>query len=199
MKMSLKIYFIIGIVAIGAVAVAVAAWYYYPKPNVYSEGFEQDFGGWIKDADVPLDPNNPGQHIAWNVSRATSRAHSGRYSVEMYIDGRQDDGTVWIEKKILVKNNSRIQVTICFEFYSKEKSFNVIAGVCAYAGILNPEAEANFTVVGNANEVAGWKRYTYTTALYTVSNEEAWVAVGITALWETEMTYNLDDVEVTMS
>jgi hypothetical protein len=196
MKLSFKIFFVIGILIVVSV---VAIWYFYPKPLVYSESFEEDFGGWVKDADVPLDPNNPGQYVAWNVSRVASLAHSGQYSVELSIDGRQDDGTVWIEKKISVKNKSQIQVKVSFEFYSEQESFNVVAGVCTYAGISKPEAEANFTVIGNANEIAGWKRYTHETTLYTGSSDEVWVAVGITVRWETEMTYNVDDVKVTIS
>jgi hypothetical protein len=196
MKLSFKIYFVIGILVVVSV---VAVWYFYPKPIVYNESFEQDFGGWIEDADVPLDPNNPGQCVAWNVSRVTSLVHSGQYSVELYVDGRQDDGAVWIEKKISVKNNSQIRVKVSFEFYSEQESFNVIASVCAYAGISNPEVEADFTVLGQANEVAGWKRYTHETTLYTGSSGEVWGAVGITVRWETEMTYNVDDVKVTIS
>jgi len=46
--------------------------------------------------------------------------------------------------------------------------------------------------------VAGWKEYTYTTILLTGSSNEVWVAVGITVGWETEMTYNIDDVSVTL-
>ena len=177
----------------------VAIWYFYPKPSVYNESFEQDFGGWIADADVPLDPNNPGQYVAWNVPRVTSIAHSGQCSVELYVDGRQDDGTVWIEKKISVKSDSQIQAKVSFEFYSEQESFNVIAGVCAYAGISDPEVEAAFSILGQANEVAGWKYYTHETTLQTGSSGEVWVAVGITVSWETEMTYNVDDVKVTIS
>jgi len=195
MKLRFGIYFV-GILIVGSVA---AAWYLYPKPGASNESFEEGFAGWKADADVPLDPNNPGHPVAWSVSRVTALANSGQYSIELYVDGRQDDGTVWIEKKISVKNNSEIQVEISFEFYSEQQSFNVIAGVCAYAGIINPEAEVDFDVIGNANEVAGWKRYTYTTTLQTGSGEEAWVGLGITVRWETEMTYNIDDVEVTTS
>ena len=117
----------------------------------------------------------------------------------MYIDGRQDDGTVWIEKKISVKNDSQIHVKVSFEFYSEQESFNVIADVCAYSRISNSEVETDFTVLGQANEVAGWKRYTHETTLQTGSSGEVWVAVGITVRWETEMTYNIDDVKVTIS
>jgi len=196
MKLGFKIYFIVGVIIVVSV---VAVWYFYFKPFVYSESFEEGFVNWEADADVPLDPNDPGHPVAWNVSRIAALAHSGQYSVELYIDGRQDDGTVWIEKKIPVKSNSQIQVKISFQFYSENESFNAIAAVCAYAGISNPEVEADFGVLGSANEVAGWKGYTHETSLYTGSSEEVWVAVGITVRWETEMTYNIDDVKVTIS
>lgn len=119
--------------------------------------------------------------------------------MEFYIDGRQDDGTVWIERKLSVKTNSKIQVTVSFDFYSESESFNVIASVVGFAGSSNPEVEAEFTVLGQANEVSGWKRYTHTATLNTGSSGEVWVAIGISVRWETEMTYNLDDLKVTIS
>ena len=196
MRSSLKLGFVIGVLTIISIA---AGWYFYPKQVIYGEGFEEDFGGWEGDADVPPDPNNPGFLVEWNVSRVTSPVKSGQYSLELYIDGRQDDGTVWIERKLSVKNDSQIQVKVSFEFYSESESFNVIAGVVGFAGTSNPEVEEDFTVLGQANEVAGWKRYTHTATLTTGSSEEVWVAVGITVLWETEMTYHLDDVKITIS
>jgi hypothetical protein len=195
-KLNRKAFFVIGILVIIS---AVAAWYFYPSPLVYSESFESDFGGWIADADVPLDPNNPGHPVDWNVSRVSSLAYSGEYSMELYIDGKQDDGTVWIEKKISVKNKQQIRIEISFEFYSEQESFNVIARVCAYAGVSNPEVEDDFGILGPANEVAGWKKYTYAPTVHTGFEGEVWVAVGITVAWETEMTYNIDDLRVTVS
>ena len=186
---------IVLLVVVGGIVI----WVFYPKPVRYSTDFEQGFGEWTKDADVPPDPNTPGHPVAWSVSRVASPAHSGQYSVEMYVDGRQDDGTVWIEKKLATENNSRIHVEVAFEFYSEQESFNVIAGVCAFVGISDPEAEADFTVIGNANEVTGWKRYNHSATLQTDSKGLVWVAVGITVRWETEMTYNFDDIEITVS
>jgi len=196
MRSGLKLGVVIGILTIISVA---AGWHFYPKPVIYDEGFEEDFGGWEGDADVPPDPNNSGSLVDWNVSRVTSPVKSGQYSVELYIDGRQDDGTVWIERELPVRRNSQIQVKVSFDFYSESESFNVIAGVVGFAGTSNPEVEADFTVLGQANEVSGWKSYTHTATLKTGSSGEVWVAVGIGVLWETEMTYNLDDVEVTIS
>jgi hypothetical protein len=196
MRSSLKWGVVIGILIIISV---VAGWYFCPKPVAYDEGFEEGFGGWIGGADVPPDPNNPGSPVDWNISRVTSPVKSGQYSVELYIDGRQDDGTVWIEKALSVRKNAQIQVKVSFDFYSESESFNVIAGVVGFAGTSNPEVEADFTVLGQANDVSGWKRYTHTATVNTGASGEVWVAVGISVRWETEMTYNLDDVKVTIS
>jgi hypothetical protein len=196
MSSSLKWGVVVGILTIISVA---AGWYFYPKPVIYDDDFEQDFGGWIGDADVPPDPNNPSSLVDWNVSRVTSPAKSGQHSVELYIDGRQDDGTVWIERGFSAKRNAQIQVEVSFDFYSESESFNVIADVVGFAGTSNPEVEADFTVLGQANEVSGWKRYTHTATVNTGASGEVWVAVGITVRWETEMTYNLDDVKIIIS
>ena len=198
MRPSFKLGAVIGILAIISIAI-VSVWYFQPELTTYTEGFEDGFGGWEGDADVPADPNNPGSLVDWNVSRVTSPIKSGQYSAELYIDGRQDDGTVWIEKKLSAKVNSQIQVTVSFEFYSESESFNVISAVVGFAGKYNPEVEADFTVLGQANDVSGWKRYSHTSTLITGSSGEIWVAVGISVRWETEMVYNLDDLEFTIN
>jgi hypothetical protein len=97
------------------------------------------------------------------------------------------------------RSNSQVQARVSFEFYSEQESFNVIAGVCAFAGISNPAVEEDFVVLGPANEVAGLKGYAHTTTLHTDSRGEVWIALGITVLWETEMTYNIDNVKVTIT
>ena len=198
MRPSFKLGAVIGVIAIISIAVVIV-WYFQPKTTTYTEDFEEDLGGWIGDADVPVDPNKSGSHVEWNVSRVTSPAKSGQDSVELYTDGRQDDGTVWIEKELSARKNLHIQVMVSFDFYSESESFNWIAAVVGLAGTYNPEVEADFTVIGQANEASGWKRYSHTATLDTGSNGEVWVAVGISVLWETEMVYNVDDVKVTIS
>jgi len=168
----------------------------YPSFQIIREGFEEGFDDWAVDADVPLDPNNPGSFVEWNITRSRDIAHFGEYSLKFFIDGRQDDGTIWIERKLSVKKNSYIKIKISFMFYSESESFNTIASICAYAGIRNPEVEEDFAILGSANEVEGWKNYNYTTGLYTGSSEEVWVALGITVRWETYMTYYIDDVKI---
>jgi hypothetical protein len=99
---------------------------------------------------------------------------------------------------LTTQRNAQVQVNVSFDLYSESESFNVIAALVGFAGTSNPEVEADFKVVGKANDVSGWKRYTYIATLETDSSGEVWVALGISVRWETEMTYNVDDVKVTI-
>jgi len=189
----LKTYSIIGIF----IALIIIGFYLYPKPFVTNESFESGLGEWSKDAHVPLDPNNPGHYVFWNISRTNSLAYSGSYSLNFSIDGRQDDGTIWIERRIPVKPYSNIQVKVSFHLYSEsENQVNIIAGVVVFVGTYDPEVEDNFQSLGQANQVSGWKEYNYIASLNTSSSDEVWVAVGITVLWETYMNYYIDSVTI---
>ncbi|MBS3815258.1 MAG: hypothetical protein KGY45_01695 [Hadesarchaea archaeon] len=165
----------------------------------YSENidFEENLGGWVKDSDVPIDPNND-QPVSWSISRVSSLAKSGDYSLEYYIDGSQDDGTIWVEKRIKTEGVSSAEIEVSFDFYSESESFNVIAKVVSYAGISNPETEEDFTTLDPANQVGGWKNYSHSQKLSVIENEEVWIGVGITVAWETEMYYNIDNLRVSI-
>jgi len=93
--------------------------------------------------------------------------------MELFIDGKQDDGTIWLERKISVKTDAQIRVSISFWLYSEQESFNTIAAVVTYTGIAKPQIEDDFAIVGFANEAAGWKNYAYTANLSTDSDGEA--------------------------
>ena len=184
-----------------AIIIILSVLYANLAPKVITDNFEQnigegDIGEWLIEGDAPQDPNNPGQTVQWHIRRVSNISHSGVHSVELFIDGKQDDGTIWLERKISVKKDAQIRISVSFWFYSEQESFNTIAAVIAYAGLVNPYAEDDFAVAGFANEVAGWKNYAYTSELATDSNGEAWVAVGISVRWETYMTYYIDDVRI---
>ncbi len=176
---------------------AFATWYFQTcgAPQRLTEDFEGGFGEWVADAEVPPDPNNPGQSVEWNITRSTDVACSGSHSLKLFINGLQDDGTVWIERGIPVKRGAQ-QVNLTFDFYSEQESFNTIAVVCAYAGPGNPEREEDFIVLGPANEVAGWKKYSLVMEIGSDSAEELWVAAGISVRWEMHMTYYIDNIAI---
>ena len=186
------------ILAVGIIAFTTL-YLFWPSSHseIMKESFENGFGGWTSDGSVPLDPRNPGHSVEWNITRVTGVFHSGQYALKFFIDGFQDDGTIWIERKITVRKNSQVQINITFEFYSEsEFSANTVAAICAYVGTRSPASEEDFIILGLANEVADWKKYGYDIALNTASSEEVWVAIGITVRWETYLTYHIDDIEV---
>lgn len=194
--MSRKI-IIITILMVVTIASVFYVWYFWVNvaEQVIREDFEDGFGDWVIGADVPLDPNT-GHYIEWNITRSTDTASSGQYSLKFFINGLQDDGTIWIERRISVRRDTQIEVSVSFDFYSDSESFNTIAVICVYAGVRKPRFEEDFTVIGSANEVKGWKRYNYAVRVDSGSSEEIWVALGISVRWETYMTYFIDNVEV---
>ncbi|MGB9683645.1 MAG: hypothetical protein ACPL1Z_01785 [Candidatus Bathyarchaeales archaeon] len=184
-------------VALATVAIilsVVGALIFYSRFQTYLENFENGFGEWSADADVPEDPNNPGHLVEWHINRVANVSHFGQYSLELFIDGRQDDGTIWIERRIELKKRSQVKVS--FWLYNEQESFNTRAVVCAYIGAEDPEVEGDFTVLGSADEVAGWKNYAHTAIIGADSSGEFWVAVGISVRWETYLTYYVDYVEI---
>jgi len=90
----------------------------------------------------------------------------------------------------------QVKVTVSFWLYSEEESFNTIAAVVGYSGTHNPETEEDLEVLGAANQVAGWKLYSFETTVNTGLGGEVWVALGISVRWETLMTYYVDDIEI---
>lgn len=189
-----------------AIAVALSigiiqALYIFQSRTAVTEDFEQlpgdgNLGMWVADGHVPLDPNSPGNLVQWHIRRVSNVSRSGLYSAEFFIDGTQDDGTIWLERKINVKTNTQIRVSVSFWLYSEQESFNTIAAVVAYAGATKPVVEDDFAILGVANEAAGWKKYVYTSTLNPDSNGDIWVAFGISVRWETRMTYYIDDVKI---
>lgn len=190
-----KVYVVFATLTAAAIMIGVVgAWIFYSRPRKYSESFENGFGEWTADADVPEDPNNPGHPVEWHIKSVENVSHFGQRSLELFIDGRQDDGTVWIEREIELKKRSQVKVS--FWLYSRRESVTTLAVVCAYIGTENPEAEGDFYVLGPADTAEGWKNYVYTAVLDASSSGKAWVAVGISVRWETYLTYNVDDVEI---
>src|SRR4030042_1702661 len=123
----------------------LAVWFMLPKlqpgQTLFSDDFESDFGEWTLDSQVPEDPNNPGETVAWTIERTSNNSFSGYNSVLFQIDGRQDDGTIWLERKIELQPNSVKTVNLSFQLWSESESFNTVAEVVAYIGENNPEVE----------------------------------------------------------
>ena len=167
-----------------------------PDQTTFFDDFENDFGDWTIGSQVPEDPNNLGLGVEWIIQRSTNHSFSGKYSVLFGIDGRQDDGTIWITRKLMLEPNSEKSVNISFQLWSGEESFNTLVAVVGYIGINKPQAEPDFQVLGAANQVSGWKAYGLSKEIVTNNIGEVFVALGISVRWETKLIYFADSVEI---
>jgi hypothetical protein len=161
----------------------------------FREGFEEGLDAWQQGSDVPEDPYQPGEPVFWTIETSPDQAASGAWSARLTIDGKQDDGTIWLMRACDVAAEGTLSVQVAFDLWSASESFNTLAQVAAYAGPQPPTAEGDFDTRQAANLVEGWRTYAYT---FQVPGDagEVWVAVGISAVWETEMTYFIDEVGV---
>jgi len=192
MKVSPSKWIVLGCAAL---AIPACSGLWWPE-LVVMEGFERGLEDWTAGADVPEDPDNPGQPVAWSITQSDAQACSGDYSAEFYLDGRQDEGTIWLARSFRVEQAGRYRVTVLLDLWSESESFNTIAKVAFYAGPAEPAAETDFDTTRAANQSAGWRIYTFTGDVTAGEDRTVWVAFGISAAWETEMTYYIDNVLV---
>lgn len=193
------------IFAVAVIAVAVLAGLILfqpaqqPQNKTYSFDFEDGLSDWTTDSDVPEDPNRPGQLINWTIDSANNISYSGNKSLLFYIDGLQDDGTIWIKNKFSTDPNTIRNVTVSFQFWSETESFNELAVVVGYIGNETAEVEEDFQVIGAANQAEGWKTYSLSSEVHTGSSGDVHVALDISVRWETQMTYFIDNVDIAIN
>lgn len=163
-----------------------------------NDGFESGLVNWTQDEDVPNDPNNNNQPVAATVALSTEQAFEGTRSAKFTLDGRQADGTLWLEHLFTVVPRQAYRVRLSFAVWSPSPSDNLVAQVAGYIGTERPRREEDFDVTQAANQVGGWKQYQYVEDVATDATGRIYTAMGINAVFETETTYYIDDVRVTL-
>lgn len=182
------------------------------------EDFEDGIDAWAQRSDVPDDPNRPGHEVAWNITPAQGPSHDGAWSVAFHLDGSQDDGTIWIERPFQVEANQSYHVNATVWAHSMEESFNERGHLVVYMGHDPPETEEDFPAPGertNATEpppagglrapldqAEGWRAYGFEWVLPAAEERQdraLYIAVGISAVWETPLEYHLDALTIELT
>ncbi len=97
---------------------------------ILKEGFEGGMDGWEAGMDLPLDPETDEPvHAQASISHRVSK--TGNASLELTIDGRQDEGTLWIQRYIELERTGDLLMEVSFQLYCEHESFNTIAHAVA--------------------------------------------------------------------
>jgi hypothetical protein len=156
---------------------------------LYSQSFETGMDSWT--------PASDHHERAFRISRTTAIAYHGVTSLSYYLDGRNDDGTIWIQRPFKgLPPNTVVSVETRFQLHSSTKSAFNNWPVVVYAGAAPPSSESDFAIVGLTDQAAGWRQYSGRIVTTTDPAGNLWVAIGIGATWEGTRTYNIDFLNV---
>jgi len=129
--------------------------------STVEEGFERGLGNWERGAEVPQDGDRPNQTVEWSIELSNEQVKGGQATARFFLDGKHDDGTIWLTRSFAVPANEQYVVRIAADLWSHSESFNTLAKVAAYAGPRQPTQEEDFDASQPADQTAGWKRYEY--------------------------------------
>jgi hypothetical protein len=153
--------------------------------------FEQGLQGWEIGHDLPVDPNDPDEHVHASATVSTHRASHGDRSVQFTIDGVADEGTIWVQQPVDLTDVDAIAIDV----YSRGESANVMTLAAVYGGpVPGPSGltEDHFDTSRPVEGHSGWETYEYP-----VSHDgPGLVATGISVVWETTVTRYVDDVRL---
>jgi hypothetical protein len=159
----------------------------------YSQDFESGMDFW-----TPASDHNERDYRI--VRTDAGPVFSGKVSLEYFLNGANDDGTIWVERRFTgLPAGMPVAVSTSFHLHSEVQSRVNTWPVVAYAGPAQPRIEQDFTIVGQTNQVAGWAQYKAVEMTRTDGVGALWVAFGIGATWEVSRTYYLDLVEVSVA
>lgn len=170
-------------------ALTVAALVFTPAGS--GESFEQDMGGWEADTD--------GKARDWRIYRTTDQAVDGTTGLGYYLDGRNDEGTIWVERAFSAPRNATVTVSASFWLHNTHLGHVNQWMVAGYAGTGNPETERDMMPpIDRTNAKPGWIKYSFTKKVQTDATGMVWIAGGIRATWEGRRTYHFDLVETSI-
>ncbi|MDG5777827.1 hypothetical protein VB773_05810 [Haloarculaceae archaeon H-GB2-1] len=165
-----------------------------PQPMRLQNGsFEDGLDGWTVGKDLPEDPNSDG--LVETEARPVNAddpdapaAADGDHALSLYIDGRQDDGTLWVQQDVDLSEYD----SLALDVHSDSESFTVVTRVAAYAGPRTDLVEGTFDTTQAVENHEGWATYEYPVD----HDGPGIVAVGISVVWESEVTRYLDAVRL---
>ena len=162
-----------------------------PVAELTNGSFEDDLNEWTVGTDLPEEPGDSTEKVGHGAEVVTKNASEGSASVEFFLDGSADDGTIWVAQRADLSSTDAVLVDV----YNDEKSFNILTQVAFYAGE-KPSGELVEVDFNRENSIeghSGWKTFRYDVSDI---DGEATVAVGMNIIWETGVRHVFDNVRL---
>jgi hypothetical protein len=164
--------------------------------TVHVSSFERGFRGWTPDHFIACEQEEVPCGFNWSITRSTDRALHGAFSLKATLDGTNDDGSIWVERRFLGPPGSLATIHLSFWLWSPTQADINTWPVLAFLGGRNPQIEEDFAIIGQTEQARGWTRYSYQKTVKVGDSGVVWAAFGLGATSEFERTYYLDLVRV---
>jgi hypothetical protein len=182
---------LLGLGAAAGTAVPAAAATERSVAADYTFDFETGTEGWTAHQDDKL----PAGTVTWS----SNQAKSGTHSLEFWMDGFQDDGTMWVQRTFPVPSGrSSVNVGLSFWVWQEGPTPSNPWQAVGQAGRNAPTKEEDFAELGPITE-AGWTQYTLKKTVDVRNLSSIYVSFGLSVHWETAWTLYLDQARITIS
>jgi hypothetical protein len=146
-------------------------------------------------------------HIDWSVEPSIQLARSGQWSVKYFMENLNDAGKIWIERPFQVEAGGRYSVEVRYEFATRDfgsvNLFQIITGVLPESPQETDDLIPTFQdQTGNGHDTDVGFRWINKAYDFTVTAGEdgtLHVLIGVWGTWETQRTYYVDDVRITLT
>lgn len=162
--------------------------------DVVNGSFEDGWAGWAIGRDLPVDPNYETERpVASEVAISTQAATDGIAACRLFINGSQDDGTVWVQQPVDLTGYTHLAVD-----YRVSDSFNEIRQPAVYAGpqpengLVETDFDTSKSLEGH--DAPGWQTFTYDVQ----HDGPGLLAVGFSIVWETGADAFLDNIRLSV-
>ncbi len=163
----------------------------------YSENFVADVDHWTYDQQTTLTVSKELPLVGGCVETKVQLDRDGQVTTSLHLsmDARNDDGSVFLKRRIPIQPGTGPTINLSFWMNSPGSSQTLLW----FIGDYEPEVESDFTADGPTSP--GWNKYSFQRTLPGTSDaSEAWVAFGATIGFEGP-PYDgfVDDIVITVA
>ena len=164
--------------------------------NANFSSFENSMDNWTTNGADLTDPT-----VNWSITPSTNQPYYGNYSLQLTLDNLNDQGKIWIEHQYNVQPTTAYHIIITYMLGTTDYGMNPFRIITGVTG--TPPSKDNLTFQddtsnGRDNNTFTWLPKTYEFITTSSPDGVLTASIGIWGTWETNRTYYLDNINVTI-